>query len=247
MKKIFSIVCIAACFIQTGCTTTSVWTSQEEVALKTPDANAIAEDIVSAISYEYPPAKTVFQLSSQDEGTFGIALESVLRDWGFAIDTTENHDKESVTKIAYTIDDIDGESTYWVGIRVEPEYRLDRLYVKNESDHLMPNGGFTVRGSEDRSDQENAHVMPHINRLSQAWSVQVYASSDMEDVQHHQSRLRQLGYSSHIVNVGSTGKMKAIRLGPFRTASQAKVVRKTMRSILFKDAYLVAPAKSSAS
>lgn len=247
MKQILSLFLAATCLVQAGCSTTSVWQSHEEVVLQKHDANVIAEDIVSAISYEFPPAKTVFYLSSQEDGAFGEALESALRDWGFAIDSTKNNDKNSATHIAYTIDDVDDESTYWAGIRIEPEYRLDRLYIKNESNQLMPNGGFTVRGSTEQSDQQSAQVMPNINRLSQAWTVQVFASSDMEEVQQHQVRLRKLGYSSHIVSVGSTGKMKAIRLGPFRNANEAKVVRKTMRSKLFEDAYIVAPARSTTS
>lgn len=246
MKKTIIPFVVLACAIQSGCSSTSVWQSQQEVALRRSNAVGMANDIVAAVSQHYPPAKTVLSLSL-DEGEFGQVLETTLRDWGYATDTSDKA-SDATTKMAYSIDALDDESTYWVGIRIAPDFRLDRLYKLDKNQYLAATTGFSVRGAPEQvAAHQTSPDSPQIKRLSQSWTVQVFASKDLDEVEHHQKRLRKIGYSAHVVDVGTSGKMKGLRLGPFPTAKQAKVVRKTMRGMLFKDAYLVAPAKSARS
>ncbi len=244
MKKLLLIVITG--LLQAGCATTAyVWQSQEEVSLQKSNADILAKDIVTQIAYDFPVAQTVFRFLPDEDQTIGIALEAALRSEGFAIASSAQHQNKSVANMAYTFDHLDNESTYWIGVKVGPKYRLDRVYTLNQQNQLRSKSGFFVRGGQGLTPKKKIMMSRHktANDLHRSWSVQVFASSDMRDIKHHQSRLAVLGYNSHIIPVGTTGRMKAIRLGPFSSYKQASIAQKIVQSKLFDDAFVIAPKK----
>lgn len=77
--------------------------------------------------------------------------------------------------------------------------------------------------------------------LDDAWTVQVMAGTNRDDLERHQARLERRGREAHIVTLGTLGRLQALRLGPFDSANEARPVMREMRSDRYADAFMVEP------
>jgi hypothetical protein len=137
----------------TSCNTVQPWMSQEIIQPRSfQDAQIMATDMVDVLIEEYPPGKTIFSLYSPQPGIFGEVFEKKLRESGFAVSVPDDRNEDDyILKMAYILDTLEEPDTYRLGISVEPDYRIDRLYKVDRSDNLVSTTSITVRNNTDRS------------------------------------------------------------------------------------------------
>jgi len=268
---------IAVTSLLGGCATVGPWDSQEVVQLKDSDARMVAGDVVEVLVTEYAPGQTTFALSNGNgkPGSFGMALESQLRETGYAVAVDSEEKPLHALSLAYVLDELGQPGTYRVGVRVQPSYRMERLYQIDSAGQLVRGSGVTVRNGSGRSLNPVAvatnatpireavatpapgpafPVMPSTaervslddyNRpdVETGWSVQVLAGANVDDLERNQARLERLGRESHIVKLGTLGRIQALRVGPFRSAEEARAVLREMRADRYADAFLVEPKR----
>lgn len=255
-----------------GCATVAPWDSQEVAHLEADDAQMVAGDVVEVLVSEYAPGQTTFALANGKPGTFGMALESQLRKEGYAIAVGGEDQPVYAKSMAYVLDEAGHPGTYRVGVRVAPDYRLDRLYEINSAGLLVPGSGVTIRNGSGRSlapaplpetapavtagraapPLPQGSAMPESAEkvslddydspdLDNAWTVQVMAGINRDDLERNQARLERRGREAHIVTLGTRGRLQALRVGPFDSANEARPVMREMRSYRYSDAFLVEP------
>lgn len=134
-----------------GCATVGPWDSQELAELNTSDAQMVASDVVEVLVTEYAPGQTTFALANGKPGSFGMALESQLREQGYAVAVGGEDAPIHALSMAYVLDEVGQPGTYRVGVRIKPTYRLDRLYQINSAGALVPGSGVTIRNGSGRS------------------------------------------------------------------------------------------------
>lgn len=264
---------IAVTSLLGGCATVGPWDSQEVAQLKASDARMVAGDVVEVLVTEYAPGQTTFALSNGKPGSFGMALESQLRETGYAVAVDGEEKPLHALSLAYVLDELGQPGTYRVGVRVQPSYRMERLYQIDSAGQLVRGSGVTVRNGSGRSLNPVATAtnatpireavatpapapafpaMPSTaervslddyNRpdMETGWSVQVLAGANVDDLERNQARLERLGRESHIVKLGTLGRIQALRVGPFRSAEEARPVLREMRADRYADAFLVEP------
>ncbi len=258
-----------------GCATVGPWDSQEVAQLKASDARMVAGDVVEVLVTEYAPGQTTFALSNGKPGSFGMALESQLRETGYAVAVDGEEKPIHALSLAYVLDELGQPGTYRVGVRVQPTYRMERLYQIDSAGQLVRGSGVTVRDGSGRSPsgvkapinatparEGAAAAMPRpafpampstAERVSlddyntpdmeTGWSVQVLAGANLDDLERNQARLERLGRESHIVKLGTLGRLQALRVGPFGSAEEARPVLREMRADRYADAFLVEPKR----
>lgn len=256
-----------------GCATVGPWDSQEVAQLNASDASMVAGDVVEVLVAEYAPGQTTFALSNGKPGSFGMALESQLRETGYAVAVDGEGKPLHALSLAYVLDELGQPGTYRIGVRVQPTYRMDRLYQIDSTGQLVRGSGVTVRdGSGYNPDRvaiaTNAAptreavvtpapgpAFPAMPRTAErvslddynkpsietGWTVQVLAGANLDDLERNQARLERLGRDSHIIKLGSLGHIQTLRVGPFRSAEEARPVLREMRSDRYTDAFLVEP------
>lgn len=266
---------IAVAGLLGGCATVGPWDSQEVAQLKASDARMVAGDVVEVLVTEYAPGQTTFALSNGKPGSFGMALESRLRETGYAVAVDGEEKPLHALSLAYVLDELGQPGTYRVGIRVQPTYRMERLYQIDSAGQLVRGSGVTVRDGSGRNPsgvkapinatptrEGGAAAMPRpafpampstAERVSlddyntpdmeTGWSVQVLAGANLDDLERNQARLERLGRESHIVKLGTLGRLQALRVGPFRSAEEARPVLREMRADRYADAFLVEPKR----
>lgn len=134
-----------------GCATVGPWDSQEIAQLKTNDARMVAGDMVEVLVTEYAPGQTTFALSNGKAGSFGIALESQLRETGYAVAVDDEEKPLNALSLAYILDELGQPGTYRAGVRVHPTYRIERLYQIDSAGQLVQGSGVTVRDGSNRT------------------------------------------------------------------------------------------------
>lgn len=258
-----------------GCATVGPWDSQEVAQLKASDARMVAGDVVEVLVTEYAPGQTTFALSNGKPGSFGMALESQLRETGYAVAVDSEEKPLHALSLAYVLDELGQPGTYRVGVRVQPTYRMERLYQIDSAGQLVRGSGVTVRDGSGRNPsgvkapinvtptrEGVAAAMPRpafpampstAERVSlddyntpdmeTGWSVQVLAGANLDDLERNQARLERLGRESHIVKLGTLGRLQALRVGPFGSAEEARPVLREMRADRYADAFLVEPKR----
>jgi len=258
-----------------GCATVGPWDSQEVAQLKASDARMVAGDVVEVLVTEYAPGQTTFALSNGKPGSFGMALESQLRETGYAVAVDGEEKPLHALSLAYVLDELGQPGTYRVGVRVQPTYRMERLYQIDSAGQLVRGSGVTVRDGSGRNPsgvkapinatptrEGVAAAMPRpafpampstAERVSlddyntpdmeTGWSVQVLAGANLDDLERNQARLERLGRESHIVKLGTLGRLQALRVGPFGSAEEARPVLREMRTDRYADAFLVEPKR----
>ncbi|ELU9701957.1 SPOR domain-containing protein [Escherichia coli] len=258
-----------------GCATVGPWDSQEVAQLKASDARMVAGDVVEVLVTEYAPGQTTFALSNGKPGSFGMALESQLRETGYAVAVDGEEKPIHALSLAYVLDELGQPGTYRVGVRVQPTYRMERLYQIDSAGQLVRGSGVTVRDGSGRNPsgvkapinatptrKGVAAAMPRpafpampstAERVSlddyntpdmeTGWSVQVLAGANLNDLERNQARLERLGRESHIVKLGTLGRLQALRVGPFGSAEEARPVLREMRADRYADAFLVEPKR----
>lgn len=258
-----------------GCATVGPWDSQEVAQLKASDARMVAGDVVEVLVTEYAPGQTTFALSNGKPGSFGMALESQLRETGYAVAVDGEEKPIHALSLAYVLDELGQPGTYRVGVRVQPTYRMERLYQIDSAGQLVRGSGVTVRDGSGRNPsgvkapinatptrEAVATAMPRpafpavpstAERVSlddyntpdmeTGWSVQVLAGANLDDLERNQTRLERLGRESHIVKLGTLGRLQALRVGPFGSAEEARPVLREMRADRYADAFLVEPKR----
>lgn len=260
-----------------GCATVGPWDSQELAELNTSDAQMVASDVVEVLVTEYAPGQTTFALANGKPGSFGMALESQLREQGYAVAVGGEDAPIHALSMAYVLDEVGQPGTYRVGVRVQPTYRLDRLYQINSAGQLVPGSGVTIRDGSgrplpaarpveasaavaaNRTPKGEGVAMPVIlpaipagaekvsladyekPDLDSAWSVQVIAGTNLDDLERHKARLERLGREAHIVKLGTLGRLQALRIGPFDSLTEARTVMRDMRKDRYVDAFVVEP------
>lgn len=266
---------IAVAGLLGGCATVGPWDSQEVAQLKASDARMVAGDVVEVLVTEYAPGQTTFALSNGKPGSFGMALESQLRETGYAVAVDGEEKPLHALSLAYVLDELDQPGTYRVGVRVQPTYRMERLYQIDSAGQLVRGSGVTVRDGSGRNPsgvkapinatptrEGVAAAMPRpafpampstAERVSlddyntpdmeTGWSVQVLAGANLDDLERNQARLERLGRESHIVKLGTLGRLQALRVGPFGSAEEARPVLREMRADRYADAFLVEPKR----
>lgn len=266
---------IAVAGLLGGCATVGPWDSQEVAQLKASDARMVAGDVVEVLLTEYAPGQTTFALSNGKPGSFGMALESRLRETGYAVAVDGEEKPLHALSLAYVLDELGQPGTYRVGVRVQPTYRMERLYQIDSAGQLVRGSGVTVRDGSGRNPsgvkapinvtptrEGVAAAMPRpafpampstAERVSlddyntpdmeTGWSVQVLAGANLDDLERNQARLERLGRESHIVKLGTLGRLQALRVGPFRSAEEARPVLREMRADRYADAFLVEPKR----
>lgn len=253
-----------------GCATVGPWDSQEVAQLAASDARMVAGDIVEVLVTEYAPGQTTFALSNGKPGTFGMALESQLRETGYAVAAAGDEKPLHALTMAYVLDELGQPGTYRVGVRVQPEYRVEKLYQIDSAGQLSANGGATVRNG---SGAKAIKITPKRNvgaalpvpafparpasakplslndygsSLDSHWAVQVIAGANLDDLERHKARLERQGREAHIVKIGTTGRIQALRVGPFDSINEARPVIRDLRAGLYSDAFLVEPKQGGA-
>lgn len=252
-----------------GCASVGPWDSQEVAKLSATNARMVAGDVVEILVSEYAPGQTTFALANGKPGTFGMALESNLREMGYAISLAGERKPGHALRLAYILDELGQPGTYRVGVRVEPTYRMDRMYFIDSTGTLIRGSGTTVRDGADRETvyppdpetgpdvvkppQPVSMLSPSAEKasfleyekpdLEQSWQVQVMAGTNRYDLEFNKNRLGWRGREAHIVPVGTSGRLRALRIGPFDTATEARSVMRTMRAHYYADAFLVEPKR----
>lgn len=85
-----------------------VMASTENVEVSSAAASAIAGDMVSKLTEIVGPGTGTIVLKS-DGSTFGEALESSLKGWGYAVATPDQKaDGSTLIKLAYAVDSFEG-------------------------------------------------------------------------------------------------------------------------------------------
>lgn len=272
MKSITSRLALAVTIagLLGGCATVGPWESQEVAELNIKDAQMVAGEVVEILVTEYAPGQTTFALANGKPGTFGMALESKLRESGFAIFQGDENKPLHALNMAYVLDELGQPGTYRVGVRVAPTYRMGKIYQINSAGILVSGNGVTIRDGSGRSlppprpkvvgANTNNYRTPKTTRirptavpkaakkvslagydLDNAWTVQVMAGTNLDDLERHQARLEKIGRESHVVKLGTLGRLQALRVGPFNSATEARPVMREMRSNRYADAFLVEP------
>ncbi len=229
-----------------GCATVGPWDSQEVAQLKASDARMVAGDVVEVLVTEYAPGQTTFALSNGKPGSFGMALESQLRETGYAVAVDSEEKPLHALSLAYVLDELGQPGTYRVGVRVQPTYRMERLYQIDSAGQLVRGSGVTVRDGSGRNPsgvKAPINVTPTREDMETGWSVQVLAGANLDDLERNQARLERLGRESHIVKLGTLGRLQALRVGPFGSAEEARPVLREMRADRYADAFLVEPKR----
>lgn len=268
-------VSVALAGLLGGCATVGPWDSQEVAKLEPAAAQMVAGDVVEVLITEYAPGQTTFALANGQPGTFGMALESKLRETGYAIAVIGEDKPIHALSMAYVLDEVGQPGTYRVGVRVEPGYRMDRLYQTDRAGALVPGSGITVRNGSGRqalpakpainnaaaaavgtpkmegSEQPGIRSYPPREKLdlseygvpvlNNAWSVQVMAGINRDDLERNKAHLERIGREAHIVKIGTRGRLQALRVGPFSSVNEARPVMREMRADRYADAFVVEP------
>ncbi|MBW9118374.1 conjugal transfer protein TrbH [Rhizobium cauense] len=106
-----NILTIMICTIASGCQTTSpsIDSSSSPVKISDSAASAIAGDLAGRFVEQNGEADVRSIEMAKGSGKYAAALEAALRGWGYSVVAKKDqHDQETPTRLAYTIDKIDG-------------------------------------------------------------------------------------------------------------------------------------------
>lgn len=243
---------ISAASLLYGCATVGPWDSQEVIQITDNNARIMAGDIVKVLATEYAPSSTTFAISANAVAKpFGLALEKELRETGYAVAVSTEKKPDQALSLAYVLDELGQPGTFRVGAKIQPSYRIERLYQIDADGQLVRSGGPTVLNGSGRSiiPPTTLNLAAHDSLSNEnktdteaKWSVQVMARASGDGLERNQARLEQLGYKSYIVNP-SPGRMRALRVGPFRSVEQARAVLREMQADRYTDAFLIGPTQ----
>lgn len=131
MRRLLSIILMAA--LLAGCQSTDETLSinSTPVAVTGPAASAIAGDMASQLAEQMVPPGTTTIKMEKDRSDFAVALEAALRGWGYKVITDEKLAKDvKPVELAYSLDGVDGQvlARVWT-----PSVALSRVYTATAS------------------------------------------------------------------------------------------------------------------
>ena len=257
IRKSSYLVLLIAVVLLSGCASSGQWKSQEIAQIKTNDAQMLAEDVVEILLTEYVAGETTFALSSGKTGNFGTAIETKLREVGYAVavDGEKNPEKPlSVLNMSYILDELGEAGSYRLSVRVEPQnkigqlYQIEQLYQIDSSGEMMREG-VTIRDESDHTDTLDIATNRTLKKKSAlgadidtSWNIQVMAGVNLDDLERHQGQITGLGYEAHLIHLDAIGRFQALRIGPFKTVREARQVKHKIRD-QYANAFLVEPKK----
>jgi type IV secretion system protein TrbH len=101
---------LVSTLVLAGCQTfggTGLVASSAYAELTPEAANAIAGDIVGRLAEHVGPGASTIQLKP-DGSTFGQALETSLKSWGYAVVTDQTAEAANLVPLAYVVDPFEG-------------------------------------------------------------------------------------------------------------------------------------------
>lgn len=114
MGKVVAAIRLAPFLISTlllaGCQTfggTGLVASSAYAELTPEAANAIAGDLVGRLAEHIGPGTSTIQLRP-DGSAFGLALETSLKGWGYAVVTDQTAESGNLVPLAYVVDPFEG-------------------------------------------------------------------------------------------------------------------------------------------
>lgn len=253
MIRKFCLALLIAVGLLSGCASSGQWKSQETVQLQPSEAQKIAVETVEILLTEYAPLQTTFALSSGKTGSFGEAIETKLREVGYAVTVKGETKTSHALNMSYILDELGEAGSYRLGVRVEPQnqtgqrYQMDQLYQVDSSGELVRES-VTVRGANHANAlelDENGALKKKSDRetdIATHWSVQVMAGVNLDDLERHQGQITGLGYEAHLIHLDAIGRFQALRIGPFKTVREARQVKHKIRN-QYANTFLVAPKK----
>lgn len=254
IRKSSYLVLLIAVVLLSGCASSGQWKSQEIAQIKTNDAQMLAEDVVEILLTEYVAGETTFALSSGKTGSFGEAIETKLREVGYAVTVKGEKKTSHELNMSYILDELGEAGSYRLSVRVKPQnqigqlYQIEQLYQIDSSGQLMREG-VTIRDESDHTDTLDIATNRTLKKKSAlgadidtSWNIQVMAGVNLDDLERHQGQITGLGYEAHLIHLDAIGRFQALRIGPFKTVREARQVKHKIRD-QYANAFLVEPKK----
>lgn len=118
--------------------------TQDPPLLSAAAAQTIAGDLVSRVAEQEAPASTTVHLAD-DRSQFSLALERVLRDWGYIVSRDPGSDKRTnAVSLSYSLTGFDGQILARLST---PKMSVGRIYKQSETG-AETDGPFSIQQSD---------------------------------------------------------------------------------------------------